>query len=228
VTVQEFVSDVELQLLQGAPSDDSELEHAQIKAWGSYNLNQLVANELNEKIKRGEQIPAVYQVRAALEIPELEEIDGVDESDERIFVEMDNDILTLNKDMGVIVVTDEEGGEIKKADIQTLQIFKHMRFGKPTLENPLYYRQGRKIFLLGFKPVDIPFSLIEVFYVPKQNLADMADTDEILCSDLVLPQVIAATVQTGKLQLYGTQQDTSNDGVDVKGVQYHTAIQRPE
>ena len=58
----------------------------------------------------------MYQIRAALEIPELEELDDVDETDERIFVEMDEEILTLNKDMGVIVVTDEEGEEIKKAD----------------------------------------------------------------------------------------------------------------
>lgn len=228
MTVQEFVADVELQLLQGAPSDDSELEHAQIKAWGTYHLNQLVANELNEKIKRGEQIPAIYQVRAALEVPTLEALDNIDEDDERIYCEMDEEILTLNKDMGVITCLDEDGEELKKADIQTLQQFKHLRFSKPSSENPLYYRQGQKIFLCGFKPVDIPFSYIQVFYVPKQNLAEMEDTDEILCSDLVLPQVIAACVSQGKLQLYGSQQDVSNDGQDNKQQVYHTAIQRPE
>lgn len=228
ITKAQLISDCELSLYAGTISDDAAVEKDQLSFWISYHLNNLVATECNEKLKRGESIPAIYQVRAALEIPELEALDDVDESDERIYCEMDNEILTLNSDMGLITVLDEEGEEIKKAGIQTLQLFKHMRFGKPTLENPLYYRQGLKIFLLGFKPVDIPFSLIQVFYVPKQSLLDMDDDEEVLCSDLVLPELIARVTQEGKLMLYGTQADQANNGVDDSKPVYHQQIKSPQ
>lgn len=227
MTVAQFVSDVELQLLQGAVSDDSELEKDQIKMWGSYQLNQLVANEINSKLARGESIPAIYIVRTELEVPELEEEDDVDELDERIFVELDNEVLTLNHDSGVVLVQTSELDEIQKADIQSMQLFKKMRFSKPSDQNPVYYRQDLKIFLEGFKPADLPFDKIFVFYVPKQDLLTMDEDDEILCSDLVLPEVINQVVQRGKLQMYGTQQDLESDGVDVKKTQYHTAISNP-
>ena len=56
----------------------------------------------------------------------------------------------------------------------------------------------------------------------------MAETDEVLCSDLVLPQVIAASVETGKLQLYGTQADVQNNGSEDAQPVYHQQIRRPE
>lgn len=226
-TVKEIVSDVELQLYQGAISDDAEVEREQIKFWISYHLNQIVATELNEKVKRGEAFPAIYQVRAALEVPELEETDDVDETDERVYVTMDEEILDLNKDAGVIAVLTEENDECKKATIGTILQFKHTKFGKPSLDNLLYYREGQKLYIYGFKPSDVPFATIQVWYVPKQNLREMEETDEVLCSALVLPQVIAAAVETGKHQLLGSQADHENDGAEKVSPVYHQQIRRP-
>jgi hypothetical protein len=56
----------------------------------------------------------------------------------------------------------------------------------------------------------------------------MADSDEVKCSDLVLPQVIAATVEAGKLELYGSQADKINDGEDNSVPVYHQQIRKPE
>lgn len=225
-TVREMVSDVELALYQGQISDDAETEREQIKFWLSYHLNQLVATECNEKVKRGEQIPAIYQVRASLEVPDLEETDEVDETDERVYVTMDEEILDLNKDAGVIAVLDEQNDEIKKTTIGTILQFKHTKFGAPSLGNLLYYREGQKIYIYGFKPSDVPFATIQVWYVPKQNLREMAETEEVLCSALVLPQVIAAAVETGKHQLLGSQADPENDGVEKTSPVYHQQIRR--
>ena len=228
VTVQQLVSDVELQLYQGQVSDDAAVERAQIKFWLSYYLNQLVAAECNEKVKRGEQIPAIYQTMAALEVPDIEERDDVEEVDERVFVEMDEEILDINKDAGVIALLDEDNNEIKKATMTTILQFKHLKFGAPSLDNLLYYREGQKIYIYGFKPSDVPFSTIQVWYVPKQDLTTMTESDEVKVSDLVLPQVIAATVEAGKLMLLGSQADRENDGVDKTQAVYHQQIRRPE
>ena len=148
-TVNQIVSDVELQLYQGQVSDDAATERAQIKFWISYHLNQLVAAECNEHVKRGQVIPAVYQTPATIEAPDIEELDDIDEDDERVYVDMDEEILDLNKDAGVIVVLDDQNNEIKKATISTILQFKHSRFGAPSLDNLLYYREGQRIFIYG-------------------------------------------------------------------------------
>lgn len=227
-TKAQLISDCELQLYAGSVSDDAAVEKSQLAFWLSYYLNQLVATECNEHLKRGQSIPAVYQTRAALEVPALEELDNIDETDERVYIELDEEVLTLNKDGGVIAVLDDQNNEFKKVDIQTLQQFKHTKFGAPSIDNILYYREGNKIYLNGFKAVDIPFEHVQVWFVPKQNLLDMADSDEVKCSDLVLPQVIAATVEAGKLELYGSQADKINDGEDNSVPVYHQQIRKPE
>ena len=67
-----------------------------------------------------------------------------------------------------------------------------------------------------------------MWFVPKQNLLEMAETDEVKVSALVLPQVIAAAVETGKLQLYGSQADQTNNGAEDATPVYHQQIRRPE
>ena len=227
-TVREIVSDVHLQLYQGQVSDDAETERDQIKFWLSYHLNQVVATECNEHTKRGQLVPAIYQVPDDLEVLDLEEMDGISEEDERIYVEMAADVLDLNKDAGVIAILTDQNDEVKKATITTILQFKHQKFGKPSLDNLLYYREGRKIFIYGFKAVDIPFSTIRIWYVPKQNLLEMGEDDEVLCSALALPQVIASAVETGKMQLLGSQADHESDGAEKINPVYHQQIRRPE
>lgn len=228
VTVEQLVSDVELLLNQGSISDDSELEKEQIKFWLTYELNELVATEINSKIQRGEMVPPLYVKRTAIEIPENEANDDVEAEDERAFISLGVTILDLNKDAGCVQVLTDEFDELKKTDIATIQQFKKLRFSKPTIENPVYYRVKDKIFVEGFKASELPFSKLFVDYVPKQDLSSLEDDDEVLVSALVLPELINRCVQRGKLMLYGTQPDRSNDGDDTKQTAYHTSIQRPE
>jgi hypothetical protein len=225
MTKAQFISDVELKINQSAPSDDSELSKDQVAYIGSYFLNGLVAVECNSHLTHGQQIPSVYVTRATIEVPELEEEDDVVEANERIFVDTPA-ILTLNNDMGVLAVSTEDLTDIQKADIQSIQLFKNMRFSKPSAENLVYYRAGNKLFLYGIKAVDIPFSHIILDYVPQQDILTMEESDTILCSDLVYPSVVSATVDELKRQMYGTQPDVMNDGSDVKSTSYHLGIQK--
>lgn len=227
MTKEQFISDVELQVYQGQISDDAELSKDQIAFWGSYNLNMVVANELNEKLKRGEFFPPVYKKRASCEVLTKEDIDCGDDCQDRVFAQLDEEILSLNKDAGVMRVTTDEGDIVLKASVETLDLLRYMPFAKPTTDNLVYVREGKKIFIEGLKSVDIPFNEINVDYIPKQNLLTMANTDEVLVSDMALPQVIDLTVQRAKLELYGTQPDKENDGVDYKQTAYHTAIANP-
>ena len=224
ISKKKFVFDVLMQISQASPSDDIEVSEKQVAFWGSYELNRLVATEINSKIAKGEPIPAIYIKRTELEVAELEEEDGVDESDERIFVTLDEEPLTLNKMSEIVLVQTDEGDVVKRSDIQTVQYLKDLRFAKPSLENLIYYRQSTNLYIEGFKSVDLPFNKLFIFYVPKQDLMSLGDDDEILVSDLVLPDVISATVQRGMLELYGAKADVSNDGSGAVENQYHSTI----
>lgn len=227
-TKSQIISDIETSLHQGAPSSSAETEWAQLEFWASYELNQLVATEINSKTAKGEMVPPIYIKRTAVETAEPEVNDDVDEDDERLCITLDVEILDCNKDAGTCQVLTDEYEELKKVDLATLQQFKNLRYSKPSLDNPLYYRIGNKIFVPGFKAVDAPFNKLFVDYVPKQDLMTMDDDDEVLVSALVLPELINRCVDRGKLMLYGTQPDQSNNGDDTKEIKYHTAIQRPE
>lgn len=228
MTIKELISDVELQLYQGDVSDDSVLTWKQLKAWLTQDANELVATELNSKLAMSEFIPPMYLVRESCKVAELEEGECGDCQD-RIKVTLNSEVLSLNNDGGVVIVSTEDGDQIKKAgSISMLTLLQGMKFAKPSEDNPAYTREGEIIYIDGFKEADIPFDNINVIYVPRKNYSVAAETDTVVVSDLILPILIDSLVQRGKLMLYGTQVDQQNDGVDPKNPVYHQQISNPE
>lgn len=224
ITKEQIIGDVMLQLTQGAISDDVELEEDQVAFWVSYSLNFIIATELNGKIDRGEIIPSIYIRKADCEVAEVEDTDCTDGCEDRIFVELDEEVLTLNKDGGIIEVETDQGDLVRRASVETMSSYKRMRFTKPSEENLVFSHEGKKIFIEGLKAVDIPFDKLNVWYVPKQDLLALEDTDEVLVSDLILPQVIDMAVARGKSELYGTQRDQANDANPGTTPVYHQQI----
>lgn len=64
-SVPQLISDIELQLNQGAISDDTELSRSQIAYWIEYELNTLVQQECEVALKLGKPLPGIYISRAA-------------------------------------------------------------------------------------------------------------------------------------------------------------------
>ena len=227
ITKEQAISDIELRLLQSNPSDDSELEKDQIALWLQITLNKLVKQEVTAAFKRGDTIPPIYIVREeGIELAE-EEVDDIDDFKQRIWLELENDVLDLNNDRGIIRVEDYDGNLITKTTIDQLSMIRDLRFSRPSLNNILYHRVGKKVFVEGFNTADLDYNPIIVYYIPKQNVIEMEDDDEILVTDQVLPFLLDSCVEYGKMMLYGTQADVNNDGVDNKNVNYHTAISNP-
>ena len=229
MTKAQIISDVILQLTQANPSDDLSLDDAQVAAWLTYVANLLVAAEINSKLALNEMVPSIYITREECVLGETEDTDCGGDCQDRIAIELDNEVMTLNNDGGIVMVQTEDGDQVLKAgSINNIILFRNMRFSKPSGENFVYYRQGNKIYIEGMKFNDIPFDKFHVWYVKKQNYMTASDSTEVVVSDLVLPSLISAIVQLGKMELYGTQVDVANDGVDKKDTVYHTAIQNPE
>lgn len=226
-TKAQLISDVLLQVYEGAPSDDANLEEREIAFWLSFHLNQLVATELNSKLAKQEQFPSVYKKRASCEVLTVEDIDCGDDCQDRVYAELSEDVLTINKDAGIIRVITDDGDIVTKTSIESIDILRYMPFAKPSTENLVYLREGKRIYIEGLKSVDVPFNKLNVDYIPKQDLLTMSNSDEVLVSDLVLPQLIDLTVQRAKQEIYGSQQDLTNNGVDDSQPVYHTQIANP-
>jgi hypothetical protein len=225
-TKKELIDNILLELYQGAPSDDGELSNEQIAFWLNIHVNEVVANEINQKMAKGEMVPNIYIRKAACQVLEAEESTCGDDCQDRVYAELEDEVLNVNKGGGIITVWDEDGNEIKKADIQSLSLFKNMRFSKPSANNVLYSHEGTKVFFPGLKAVDIGFDEVNIWYVPKQDILNAADTDEVLISDLSLPIVIDSVVDRGKRELFGSVSDPENDGVAKVAPVFHQQIRQ--
>ena len=224
-TVQQLLSDVMLQVYEGAPSDDKDLDERQVLFWLSYHLNATITQECNQKIGKDESVPPIYTKRAQYQ-PLNIETNPAGTPQDRLFVTLPEQVLALRKDAGIVRVTTSDGNVVTRVDLAALNMLLYMPYSNPTAENPVYYRASQKIYLVGFKDVDAPFEELNVDYIPKQDLTVAALTDEVLISDEALPIVIDLTIQRAKQEIYGTQSDQTNDGTDPKKLIYHEAIQR--
>lgn len=226
-TKEQLCDDVILQVTQSAPTDDISLEYLQVASWGTDFLNDLVKRECTAELKKGNSIPPVYITReTGLTLTE-EAVADVDDEDQRMYLTLTGEVLDLPDDNGVVKVLDYDLNLIHKTDTESLEILNDLRFAKPSSENPLYYREGTKIFVKGFNTADLDFNDFIVHYVEKQNLMTMADTASIKATDQIINVLIDLMVARGKQELYGGQPDTASDSVDRKQPVYHTAIQNP-
>lgn len=227
ITKAKLLDDIELQLLQSAPSDDSELSKVQVAQWVQYHLHDLIRREIVGEMSKGNMIPPIYIIREdGFELDEEAVVDMEDDR-QRMWVELANDVLDLPKDSGLVQVLDYDYNLISKASLEKMNLINSLRFAKSSPKNLLYFRQGKKIFVEGLQTSEISYTPIIVDYVPKQDILALADTDEVIISDQLIPVLIDLCVQRGKLMLYGTQADKESDGIDYKQTQYHTAISNP-
>lgn len=227
ITREKLISDVILQLVQGSPTDDLQLEDDQVAFWLDYYLNDLVKREIVAEKKKGNQIPPIYIGQPEIQTMVEETTADIDDEDQRMYIDLDNEVLDLPRDGGVVKVLDFDLNIIHPATLEGIEILSDLRFAAPSSENPLYYRNGKRLYIKGFNSADLEFNDIQVWYVKKQIILEMEDEDEVIVSDQLLPVLIDLAVQRGKQELYGGQPDIASDGVDRKQPVYHTAISKP-
>jgi len=245
ITKKRLIDDVVLQLSQGAPSDDFSISDEQIAQWATLHLNDLVTKEVWGLMQRGYIIPAIYFVRESKAIQveaapiaegdslvvtgnqPLVQISGEEDAVvNRFYINLTGNILNLPRDRGLIQILLDGYGLVYKTSPENLMMLNDLRFARPTAANRTYNRFGSTIYLDGFGE-NLANKLLLVDYIPFQDVLNMEDDDVLKLTEALEPVLLDMIVQRGKLELYGTQPDTSNDGVDYKQVQYHTAISNP-
>ena len=228
ITKEKLISDVILQFNQSVLTDDSQLEDDQVAFWLDYYLNDLVKREIVAEKRKGNQIPPVYIGQPEVCTLIEETTADIDDEDQRMYINLTNEVLDLPRDAGVVKVTDFDLNIIHPATLEGIEMLSDLRFAAPSSENPLYYRNGKRLYVKGFNSADLEFNDILVWYVKRQIILEMDDTDEVIVSDQLLPVLIDLAVAKGKLELFGTQPDTASDGKDTKKTVYHTQIQNPQ
>jgi len=229
MTKKELIDDVILQVTQGAPSDDTEISSDQIAFWATYHINQIVSQEIIAELKNGKSIPPIYFVEEDCKILELQKADCGNNCQDRVYIELTGEVLDLPKDAGIVRIITEEGDQVLKASVESLNYLKFLRFAKPSVNNLLYHRQTPKtIYIDGIDPSEMNLDAITVTYVKKQDVLAMDDSDELLLTDQVRPIVVDSIVERLKLQVYGSEADQNNDGIDYKKSAYHNVIANPQ
>lgn len=210
-TKDQAISDVVLRLTGGKPSDDLELERLQVAFWISMAHDLVLKKYLESKINKGESIdPSFIKKDGAKEL--FTELDyGATEGQTRLFINLSKEPLDLFDDSGVVRVLTNDGQRVDKTDLDNLDMITQMEFCKPSVENLVYYREGKRLFILGV-PLAMKDSVyISAWYVPKEDLECLADTDELNISPDLLTAVLDVAEEIGRRQIFGPQ-DLANDG----------------
>src|SRR6478736_2778923 len=108
MTLKYLADDIILRLTQGAPTDDSELEITQVIYLLAQCRDSLVQQYVNKQIAAAQPIDTQYKERYLADTMIAEDEDTVGADDERLYVTLPKQPLSLINDMGVVQVLTQE------------------------------------------------------------------------------------------------------------------------
>jgi hypothetical protein len=212
-TKQELVSDIELKITRGKPSDDLELEKSQIEHWLDVTVNSVVSDYLNKLIRANKPLPPRY-IAKVLSLQLNKEVSNNTDEGIRHYLDMSPyDIMSLDNDRGIVRVSTLSGKRVNAViDEENFEMLNKMYFSKPSRENLLWYREGDHIFVKGYGNSITTAVKLNVFYVPVIEVASLSDSAEINIGDDLLPIVIQIVEEQAFRQLGMGFEDLQNDG----------------
>jgi hypothetical protein len=212
-TKQELVSDIELRVTRGKPSDELELEQEQIIHWLEVAANSVVADYLNKKIRSKKAIPPEY-IQKVLAIQLVKETAPSNVSDGiRHYLDFSSyDVMPLEKDGGIARVSTLSGKWINSTEDQDFQMLENLYFSKPSRENLVWYREGDDIFIVGYGDNIVGAVKLNVYYVPVIEISSLADTAEVKLTDDVVAIILDVVEDMALRQLGADFEDLQNDG----------------
>ena len=210
--ISQLIDDIMLKVYAGNPSDDVSLERSQIKFWVLTVRDLLVKSYLDEQIKNGRPVDTLYQIRETGKITDTEDLDDVDEDDERVFFELELRPMSLNKDMGVIKIVTNEGLPVLKTSLEAVEVVNDLKYAKPSTTNLVYYRTNQEINILGVGVKNLKNTTFIVYYIPSLANQELAETEELNIQDDLLPSLSDLVEEIARRELFGIE-DKENNGV---------------
>jgi hypothetical protein len=209
--LSKLISDVELRCYSGTISDDAELSKTQVLHWLLITRDQLVRDYLNLVIQNGKPIPTEYQIREVHEAA-AEDLSDTEEEDERIYLTLDYQPMSLLNDLGVQRVLSQDGVQVLRTRSENADWIKDLKWGKPSVKAPVFYRDSRKIILEGASYKN-PKPWI-VYYIPTATSQELEMEDDLVISDELLPDLLMRVSEMARQEMYGSVADNENNGKD--------------
>ena len=218
-TKGELVSDLELRLTKGKPSDDIELERSQIAHWLDIAANTVLADALMKEKRKFDDIDAQY-IKASDYISPVEEtLTDVNAAYRRFYIPISTlDILPFRghyRDYGIVRINNNKNQNIVEITYDDSDFYKNLWFASPSCNNIQWYREGGKVFLDGIDSSNAASEKFRLFYVAPIDSSTLEDTDEYPLADNLLSIISDLAEEIGRKQIYESIADLENDGKDI-------------
>lgn len=208
-SIEQLISDVELRIYGGKPSDDAEIEREQIRFWLETINKALVTDYINKT----NEIPSdlIRKIDCLAVHKETTDCDGCNSSQ---YIELPKnsdgstlDILSLTSDGGIIDLKKGDSPIYKLKSPNEIRLNNNLRFSN---NNAYYYRVGEKIYLYnGIYPSYCKLSV----FVATVSTNGLKETDEFPTVDKLTETIIEEAAKIGLNELKG-KYDIQNDGTD--------------
>lgn len=211
MTKNALVSDIILRVTKGKPSDDLELEPRQIAYWIDLVGNSLLSKTLEKAITGDGVIDRSLIYKESCKPLLAEEEPCIDDENERVFIRICKDPIDLENDAGILRMTTNKGQRIDRITLEDVDIVEDLTYGRSATDRLRFYRENRKLFIMGLSmSQEDPVSII-VWYVPRLDIQALKDNEEVNLPDDLLDDIIDAVEQKALRQVYGFE-DLQNDG----------------
>lgn len=215
-TKDELISDIELRLTQSIPSDDFEVEREQIAHWLDLASNSIVSDLLTNQIRRSGDIDPFYLLSTDLKNVSKENTSGILSDSIRYYIDIsDIDVLSIpseSGDRGVYLVKNKSNKILPYIREQDVQWMKDLWFSTPSKNNPMWFRENDKVFIVGLSDKDYNQSKFRITYVPVIDSSSLNNEDEYPVTSDVLPMISDLAYENGIKELNEGELDLQNDG----------------
>jgi len=213
MTLGTLADDIILRLTQSNPSDDSEIEKSQIMYILAMNRDLIAKKYLDAQIVAGQPMDTQCKTRLVATTIELEAESTINVDDERLYLELPVQPLTLIGDMGVIQVLNQEYLPVLRYRNEYFTRYQNLRYAAASSFNICFYRDDRKIILKGLTQKNRDNDKFIVDYCPALASQTLTDATDVKLSDALLPELTNVVEEILKRQMYQSVQDTENNGI---------------
>ena len=207
-SIIKMISDIELRLYGGKPSDDAEIDHDQIRFW----LDEVNKRLITDYIDKNGIPPEILRRIECLEVKHSDKDCGACMSKNFIELPKNKDgstlsVLSLPDDGGIVELLKGNKPVYRLKSPSEIRIRTNMRFSG---DESYFYRIADKIFLYGgIYPSYCKLDLV----VATIDTTDLNEDDNFPTAGALEPMILEEVEKIGLREL-NSQYDTQNDGTD--------------
>lgn len=205
---EEIISEIELRIYRGKPSDDADIGRREIISVMDDIRAAMIKRYLDEeKDVPSEVLKRFDCVATTTESP----VCLTDDCFARHVIDLPVKVLQLERDLGVFRVQ-LQGAEfvLNRIYIGELDIVKHSKWARPSEDDPAWFKIGNKIYFVGksFKNKKVLLDLVPA------TTGDVKDDEEYPLPDYLVNELTNEAVEELLAQQNLGVYDLQNDGKD--------------